>query len=139
MRNVIPPEYTHDTTTAMFCTQSWCGSLAALVAEVGWSMYISVVKLPVTDIDRAVDFYTNILGWEKTMDVPMGESRWVTVAPAGPERTAFTLSKEEDSTAKAGGYSGIVIEVDDVFKMHEHLSKKGVAFHEGPRVEPWGS
>ena len=99
-------------------------------------MYISVVSLPVEDIDRTVDFYVKKLGWEKTMDVPMGpDSRWVTVAPPGGQ-TAFTLSK--DMAGKPGGFSGVVIEVDDVYQAHEQLSKSGIEFTEQPRTEPWG-
>jgi lactoylglutathione lyase len=98
-------------------------------------MYISVVTLPVSDVDRAIDFYTKKLGWTKTMDMPMGEdSRWVTVAPSGGQ-TAFTLSTDSD---KAIGSSGIVIEVDDVHKFHEQLTQAGVAITEPPRNEPWG-
>jgi len=102
-------------------------------------MYISVVSLFVNDIDRAVDFYTKKLGWEKTMDVPMGESRWVTVAPAGMQ-TSFTLSKGSPgwSPDKVGGPSGVIMEVDDVFSTAEQLKKLGVEFDEEPRNEPWG-
>ena len=87
-------------------------------------MYISVVTVWVNDVERAVKFYTEKLGWTKTMDVPMGDdARWVTVAPAGHE-TAFTLTNgsPEWSPAKVGGMSGVVIEVDDVFKTHKDLS-----------------
>jgi lactoylglutathione lyase len=103
-------------------------------------MYISVVTLFVDDVDRAIDFYTNKLGWEKTMDAPMGDgSRWVTVAPAGAQ-TAFTLAKRsaDESPDKTGGSSGVVIEVDDVNKTHEQLKKIGIEFTEVPRIEPWG-
>jgi predicted enzyme related to lactoylglutathione lyase len=99
-------------------------------------MYISVVTVHVKDIDRAVDFYTKKLGWVKTMDVPMGESRWVTVAPSDKEKTSFVLSNY--SPEEAGGFSGVIIEVDDVFATHEQLSKAGVEFEEAPRIEPWG-
>ena len=102
-------------------------------------MYISVISVLVNDVDRAVDFYTNKLGWEKTMDVPMGEDRWVTVAPKG-ERTAFTLTKGGPmwSSEKVGGFSGVIVEVDDVYKSHTELEKLGVVFSEPPRSEPWG-
>jgi predicted enzyme related to lactoylglutathione lyase len=103
-------------------------------------MYISVVTLYVNDIDRTIDFYTNKLGWEKTMDVPMGDdSRWVTVAPKGAQ-TAFTLAKDGPSWSpdKVGGFSGVVIEVDDVFQTFDDLKKKGIEFEEQPRAEPWG-
>lgn len=98
-------------------------------------MYIAVVTLNVADADRAVDFYTKMLGWEKTMDVTMGEDRWVTVAPPGAGRTSFTLYKAPEKT---GQRSGVILEVDDVFKTHADLAKKGVTFTEEPRVEPWG-
>jgi lactoylglutathione lyase len=103
-------------------------------------MYISVVSLFVNDIDRAIDFYTTKLGWEKTMDVSMGEDgRWVTVAPSH-DKTAFTLSKDSPgwSPDKVGGFSGVIMETDDVYKTHDDLVKKGVEFAEDPRTEPWG-
>jgi len=103
-------------------------------------MYISVVTLYVNDVDRAIDFYTKKLGWEKTMDVPMGEGmRWATVAPKGAQ-TAFTLTKGAPgwSPDKVGGSTGIVIEVDDVYQTHKQLKQNGVEFKEEPRTEPWG-
>jgi len=103
-------------------------------------MYISVVTVFVNDMERAIDFYTRMLGWNKTMDVPMGnDMRWVTVAPRG-ERTSFTLTQGSPnwSPEKVGGFSGVILEVDDVFETHKDLTKKGVGFTEAPRTEPWG-
>ena len=103
-------------------------------------MYISVVTLYVKDIDRTVDFYTKKLGWTKTMDAPMGEGqRWVTIAPT-ESQTAFTLSTQtmDGKPAKVGGFSGVIMEVDDVYKEHDKLVKAGVEFEEQPRTEPWG-
>jgi len=103
-------------------------------------MYISVVTLVVDDVDRAIDFYTKKLGWDKTMDAPMGDgTRWVTVAPAGAQ-TAFTLAQRsaDGSDDRVGGSSGVVLEVDDVYKTHEQFTKIGIEFTEAPRTEPWG-
>lgn len=102
-------------------------------------MYISVVTLMVSDVDRAVGFYVDTLGWEKTMDVPMGEdARWVTVQPKGGQ-ASFTLTKGPMAAErKAIGFSGVIIEVDDVYKTSEQLKSAGVVFVEGPRTEPWG-
>ena len=98
-------------------------------------MYISIVKLPAADVDRAIDFYVNKLGWAKTMDVTMEYGRWVTVAPDQDAKTAFVI---EATPGHAGGSSGVVIEVDDVYGAHEKFSKKGVEFTEEPRTESWG-
>ena len=103
-------------------------------------MYISVVTLNVADIDRAVDFYTKKLGWEKTMDVAMGEDmRWVTVQPKGGQ-ASFTLSKGTPGPAssESDNFSGVILEVDDVYKTHEQLQKNGIEFAEEPRTESWG-
>jgi lactoylglutathione lyase len=103
-------------------------------------MYISVVTLFVNDIDRAIKFYTEKLAWEKTMDVPMGpDARWVTVAPPGA-KTSFTLAKGTPawSPDKVGGFSGVIMEVDDVHQTHKDLQKLGIEFAEPPRSEPWG-
>jgi lactoylglutathione lyase len=101
-------------------------------------MYISVVTLYVDDVDRAIDFYTSKLGWEKTMDAPMGESRWVTVAPASAQ-TAFTLMKRDsDSPREADDAPGVIMEVDDVYQTCDELNRRGVEFTESPRTEPWG-
>ena len=101
-------------------------------------MYISVVTLFVEDIDRAVDFYTGKLGWDKTMDVPMGEDRWVTVAPVGHE-TSFTLTTHKSvRSAEMPEMSGVILEVDDVDDAYAALSENGVAFTQTPQMMPWG-
>lgn len=102
-------------------------------------MYISVVTVAVNDVDRAVDFYTKKLGWEKTMDVPMGpDQRWVTVQPKGGQ-AQFTLAKTSaQMPLKVGGMTGVILEVDDVHKSAEQLQKAGVQITDKPRTEPWG-
>lgn len=100
-------------------------------------MYISVVSLPVRDIDRAIEFYTKTLGWEKTMDAPMGEGmRWVTIAPKGGQ-ASFTLSVV-DKVEEPENYVRVILEVDDVNTACKELQGRGVTVTEPPRVEPWG-
>lgn len=103
-------------------------------------MYISAVALVVKDLDRAIDFYTKKLGWEKTMDSPMGDgTRWVTVAPHGAQ-AAFSLTQRrlDRPDAKAGGSSGVIFEVDDVYQTQKEFAKAHIEFTEVPRNEPWG-
>ena len=104
-------------------------------------MYVSVVTLFVSDIERAIAFYTEKIGWQKTNDQPMGEGmRWVTVAPS-ETATQFTLmppNPEYTGDRKAGEHTGVVLEADDVFSEYERLGKLGVEFLEPPRNEPWG-
>jgi lactoylglutathione lyase len=101
-------------------------------------MYISVVTLPVYDLDRAIDFYTKGLGWEKTMDAPMGEGeRWVTVAPKGGQ-ASFTLSVVDETVEAPENDVRVIFEVDDVYSTCDQLQAKGVTVTQAPSTEPWG-
>ena len=102
-------------------------------------MHIALVTLFVEDVDRAIDFYTKKIGWLKTNDVPMGDDRWVTVGPSERE-PGFTLATgtPDGRPAKAGGPSGVIMEVDNVYTTHQQLEQRGVEFTEQPREEPWG-
>ena len=54
--------------------------------------HIHATTIVVSDQDKAIHYYCNVLGWKKTDDAPMGEHmRWVTVAPAGAA-TSISLS-----------------------------------------------
>ena len=92
---------------------------ALRVTEVG------VVMLPVSDQDRALDFYVGTLGLEKRADVPFGNGdRWVEVAPAsGQTRIALVTPREGDS---AGGDSRIAFASPDAKADHAALRDAGV-------------
>ncbi|MGW7331967.1 VOC family protein [Streptomyces sp. NPDC054840] len=53
--------------------------------------HASFIRLPVTDQERALAFYTDVLGFEVRADRQVGPTRWLQVAPEGAE-TVFTLS-----------------------------------------------
>ena len=57
---------------------------------------VSTVMVPVADQDRAIEFYTEKLGFEKVADIPFGDGeRWVAVVPPGAETTiALVLPRE---------------------------------------------
>ena len=103
-------------------------------------MYISTVTLLVKDLNRAIDFYTQKLGWEKTMDAPMGDgTRWVTVAPHNAQAAFYLAQRLPDRPdAKAGGSSGVILEVEDVYETQKEFAKKQIELTEAPRTEPWG-
>ena len=55
-------------------------------------MQIKYVSVMVEDQERALHFYTNVLGFRKVADVPAGEYRWLTVtSPDGPEGVELLL------------------------------------------------
>ena len=84
------------------------------------------VIVTVSDTDKALDFYTGTLGFEKRVDVPMGGSyRWVEVAPAGATTTIAIVPPPEGQEA-GGKETGITLDTSDVDADHAELKAKGV-------------
>ena len=110
------------------------------------------VPVYVLDQDKALDFYTNKLGFKVVTDVPMGnDGRWLTVAP--PQMPGFEIiltpvtrglfSKETSETLKelvSNGVFGVaVLTCDDIFATYEELRAKGVEFTKAPTQEFYGT
>jgi catechol 2,3-dioxygenase-like lactoylglutathione lyase family enzyme len=96
----------------------------------------------VTDQDAALAFYTGTLGFRVVDDVPMGEDRWLVVAP-GQAETGISLQRpdrmgREDNPATVGEHTGISFVVDDVQAFYDQLTSKGVTFSGAPEDMPWG-
>ena len=101
--------------------------------------HLSVVTVNVKDQDEALRFYTEILGFEKRDDVPMGpEMRWLTVAPAGSPTVITLFTGEEPGGAPLGKNTGLVLETDDIDAAYRDLSGRGVRFTKEPAREPFG-
>jgi catechol 2,3-dioxygenase-like lactoylglutathione lyase family enzyme len=83
------------------------------------------VCVTVADTDRAIDFYVDALGFEKTVDVPMGDAgRWVEVALPGAV-TTIALAPPPQGTEAGGSQTGICIDTSDVDADHAALKAAG--------------
>jgi catechol 2,3-dioxygenase-like lactoylglutathione lyase family enzyme len=86
---------------------------------------VGAVMVPVSDQDKALEFYTEKLGFEKRSDTPFGEgNRWVEVAPEGAETViALVQPREGDPIGieLAFGLNSSDVEAD-----HADLTEKGV-------------
>jgi catechol 2,3-dioxygenase-like lactoylglutathione lyase family enzyme len=102
------------------------------MAETQSSTRISAVGrvvLPVTDQDRALDFYVGKLGFEKRVDVPFGDGdRWIEVAPAGATTTIAIVPGREETAP--GTQSRIILDTDDIDGVHADLRDRGVEVDE---------
>ena len=84
------------------------------------------VCVTVADTDRALEFYADTLGFEKVVDVPMGEAgRWVEVAVAGTP-TTIALAPPPQGQAAGGSQTGICLDTADVDADHAALKAAGV-------------
>ena len=87
---------------------------------------IPVVGIAVRDQDRALAFYTEILGLQKQLDVPLPNfGRWLAVAPTGSATSIALVAESEGNPA--GVETGIRLATADAAAMHEHLRSEHVA------------
>jgi len=94
------------------------------------------VCVTVADTDRAIDFYVGKLGFEKVVDVPMGDAgRWVEVVLPGAETTIALAPPPPDQEA-GGGQTGICLDTSDVDADHAELKAAGIDIDE--QVTRWG-
>jgi catechol 2,3-dioxygenase-like lactoylglutathione lyase family enzyme len=86
---------------------------------------VGTVLVPVSDQDRALEFYLDKLGFEKRVDTPFGEGeRWVEVAPPGAATTiAIVPPREGDPT---GIETRVAFASDDIDADHANLRARGV-------------
>jgi catechol 2,3-dioxygenase-like lactoylglutathione lyase family enzyme len=97
---------------------------------------VQLLSVPVTDQDRARDFYVDVLGMTLVRDNPMGaDQRWVEVAPKGAD-TSITLVTWFP-TMPPGSLKGLVLETDDLDSDLARLTGLGVPV-EGVQDAPWG-
>jgi catechol 2,3-dioxygenase-like lactoylglutathione lyase family enzyme len=103
-------------------------------------MRIVTTSVPVDDQEKALAFYTDVLGFVKKTDIPTGEHRWLTVvSPEAPDGVELLLEPNDHPAAKAyqeaivaDGLPATSFAVDDVQAEFDRLSAKGVTFTQPP-------
>ena len=87
---------------------------------------IGTVVVPISDQDRAIEFYVEKLGFEKRIDMPFAEGyRWVEVAPAGAE-TTIAIVPPPPGKPIGGMETGIGLHTSDIDADHADLKALGV-------------
>jgi len=103
-------------------------------------MRIKLNSIMVDDQDKALEFYTTVLGFKKKHDIPLGEFKWLTVvSPEGPDDVELVLEPNANPAGKTfqqamfeQGIPATAFEVDDARAEYERLRRQGVAFTKEP-------
>ncbi|MER6301664.1 VOC family protein [Kitasatospora sp. NPDC001539] len=103
-------------------------------------MRINLTSVFVDDQDKALRFYTELLGFVKKADVPLGEHRWLTVvSPEQPDGTELLLEPDAHPAVRpyrtalvADGIPAASFAVDNVHGEYERLRRLGVRFTQEP-------
>lgn len=101
--------------------------------------HIKFVSIPARDQKRALDFYTEKLGFTIITDQPFDEKqRWIElrIPKADTRVVLYTLEGQED---RIGSFSPVVFACADVETTYKELKAKGVAFDGPPEKQPWGT
>ena len=103
-------------------------------------MRINLASVLVDDQEKALRFYTDVLGFVKKTEVPLGEHSWLTVvSPEEPDGVELVLEPDEHPAVRpfkealvADGIPFTSFAVDDVQKEYERLTALGVTFTQEP-------
>jgi catechol 2,3-dioxygenase-like lactoylglutathione lyase family enzyme len=106
------------------------------------------ITIVVDDYDRAIEFFTGMLGFDLAEDSPSltndgRPKRWVVVRPPGGE-TGIELARADDERQAAatgnqvGGRVGFFLRVDDFDAAYQRMTAVGVEFRGAPRTESYG-
>jgi glyoxylase I family protein len=103
-------------------------------------MRIKLTSIMVDNQDKALKFYTEIFGFVKKHEIPVGQYKWLTVvSPEGPDDLELSLEPNANPAGKTfqeaifkQGIPIAAFEVDDIQSEFERLKRLGVAFTQEP-------
>src|SRR5688500_10343750 len=111
---------------------------AACVTRLGMIKQITVVSIPVADQNRALDFYTEKLGFTIITDQPFdNKQRWIELR-VPKAQTRVVLFTAEGEEKRIGSKMPMAYACGDIDKTDEELKKRGVEFDGPPEKQPWG-
>ncbi|MFZ9981433.1 MAG: VOC family protein [Cyclobacteriaceae bacterium] len=107
---------------------------------------LSLISLVVDDYDRAIQYYTEIIGFRLVEDTVLSETkRWVVVKPEGEPGTGLLLAKAsgDEQQSRIGNQTGgrvfLFLHTDDFYRDYNRLKSAGVEFIRGPVREQYGT
>jgi catechol 2,3-dioxygenase-like lactoylglutathione lyase family enzyme len=107
---------------------------------------LGCVAVVVRDYDEAIDFYTNVFGFQLIEDTSLGGGkRWVLVAPSDSGGACLLLARAvtPEQEVRIGNQTGgrvfLFLHTDDFWRDYRDMKSRGVRFTEEPRQEAYGT
>jgi catechol 2,3-dioxygenase-like lactoylglutathione lyase family enzyme len=118
-------------------------------------MFVPVTSIPVDDQDKALAFYTDVLGFVKKTDIPVGGAKWLTVvSPDAPDGVELLLEPDGNpgiqidgrpaaqvykKTLYDAGMPYTMLGSTDLYKECARLKELGVRFTQEPTKTGFGA
>src|SRR5438046_4663486 len=100
---------------------------------------IKFISVPVADQNRALDFYTEKLGFTIITDQPFDEKqRWIELRIPKAE-TRVVLFTAEGDEKRIGSFMNMSYTCGDIDKTYEQMKNRGMQFEGPPQKQPWGT
>jgi len=100
-------------------------------------MKLELIAVPVTDVEKAVDFYVNKVGFHLDHDRKVSKDlRFIQLTPPG-SACSITLGKGIATDMRPGSLKGLQMVVANAQAAHDELASRGVEVSE-PATMPWG-
>jgi predicted enzyme related to lactoylglutathione lyase len=100
---------------------------------------IKFASVPVTDQNRALEFYTTKLGFKVVTDSPFdGKQRWIELGMPRAE-TRLVLFTAPGQEQLIGGFMNVTFMADDVEATAKDMKARGVEFVQEPQKADWGT
>lgn len=101
--------------------------------------HVKFVSIPVRDQNRALDFYTDKLGFTIITDQPFdAEQRWIELRIPKAE-TRVVLFTPKGHADRVGSFVNLSFATSDVQASYEEYQRRGVKFRGPPEKQPWGT
>ncbi|HET6751701.1 MAG TPA: VOC family protein [Actinomycetes bacterium] len=99
-------------------------------------MSIVVTSVFVDDQEKALEFYTEVLGFTKKRDLPVGEASWLTVvSPAAPDGVELLLEPNSNPISRTyqqatyeAGIPATTFATEDIEEEYRRMTERGVVF-----------
>ena len=101
--------------------------------------HVKFVSVPTNDQDRALKFWTEVVGFRVLTDQPFDDKqRWIELR-IGSSETRLVLFKFDGQGMQLGGAFNGAMACQNVEQTYQELSARGVEFVSPPQKQPWGT
>jgi predicted enzyme related to lactoylglutathione lyase len=131
-----------DKRTSLFLgkpARDWTPGAARAYGAAAMIKQIKFISIPVKDQNRALDFYTEKLGFTILTDKPFDKKqRWIELRIPKAQTHVVLFNTDEDKD-RVGRFMNLSFACADVGKTYKELKARGVEFRGPPEKQPWGT